>query len=295
MTAAAAGGGCAPLGRGATGSAAWSPAICSGSVIHRRFTPVAHAFRYPAFFLRLPLTWLDGGPEAGRPRLFSVDRFNLFSLMRRDYGPRDGSALAPWIRGLLLDNDLPQADGEVVLYTLPRVLGHAFNPVSFWMCHDRAGRLRAVLCEVSNTFGERHNYLVARPDGGAIGTGMALQARKVFHVSPFFPVDGEYVFRFHADQARCLFRIDYQCVGVPQLETSLSGAAARPTDFGLLSAFLRLPWLMAGVIVRIHLQAFRLWLKGAVFHRKPLPPVEATTRSATAGSDGLHQKGSTND
>jgi DUF1365 family protein len=65
---------------------------------------------------------------------------------------------------------------------------------------------------------------------------------------------------------------------VPQLTTALSGAAEPPTDRALLRAFLRLPWLMAGVIVRIHLQALRLWLKGAVFHRKPAPPAETTTR-----------------
>jgi DUF1365 family protein len=113
---------------------------------------------------------------------------------------------------------------------------------------------------------------------GAIGTGMRLPARKVFHVSPFFPVDGEYGFRFHEDEGRCLFRIDYERAGLPQLNTSLSGQAAPLTDARLLPAFLRLPWLMVGVIARIHLQALRLWWKGAVFHRKPLPPVETTTR-----------------
>lgn len=263
---------------GMTTDGGLTPAICAGEVLHRRLAPVGHAFRYPAFFLRLPLSWLESKPAHDRPWLFGLDRFNLFSLMRRDYGPRDGSALEPWIRRLLLDSGLQAADGEVVLYTLPRVLGYAFNPVSFWMCHDLDGRLRAVLCEVSNTFGEHHNYLVARPDGATIGTGVRLHARKVFHVSPFFPVDGEYGFRFHEGEGRCLFRIDYHRAGVPQLTTSLSGVAGRPSDSGLLRAFLRLPWLMVGVVARIHLQALRLWLKGAVFHRKPLPPVETTTR-----------------
>lgn len=255
-----------------------TPALCAGEVLHRRFVPVGHAFRYPAFFLRLPLSWLESGRPQDRPRLLGIDRFNLFSVMRRDYGARDGSPLLPWIRGLLSDNGLRDADGEVVLYTLPRVLGYAFNPVSFWMCHDRQGRLRAVLCEVSNTFGEHHNYLVSSGDGGPIGTGACLRARKVFHVSPFFPVDGEYRFRFHESAGRSLFRIEYHRAGQPQLNTSLSGTAAIPTDLRLLRAFLRLPWLMVGVIARIHLQALKLWWKGAVFHRKPMPPAETTTR-----------------
>jgi DUF1365 family protein len=105
-----------------------------------------------------------------------------------------------------------------------------------------------------------------------------LCARKVFHVSPFFPVDGEYRFRFHEGDGRCLFRIDYCISGALQLTTSLSGSASALTDLRLMRSFLRLPWLMAGVITRIHLQAARLWWKGAVFHRKPVPPVETTTR-----------------
>jgi DUF1365 family protein len=255
-----------------------TPALCTGEVLHRRFLPIDHAFRYPAYFLRLPLSWYESDNPPGRPWLLGLDRFNLFSVMRRDYGARDGSPLAPWIRNLLHAHGLQCADGDIALYTLPRVLGYAFNPVTFWMCHDRQGRLRAVLCEVSNTFGEHHNYLVSNEDGAPIGTGACLSARKVFHVSPFFPVDGEYRFRFHEAQGRCLFRIDYHRAGQPHLSTALSGMAAAPSDMRLLRAFLRLPWMMAGVIARIHLQALRLWWKGAAFHRKPLPPAETTTR-----------------
>jgi len=254
------------------------PALCAGEVLHRRLAPVGHAFRYPAYFLCLPLSWFEAASPLRCPALLGIDRRKPFSVLRRDHGARDGSSLDSWIRELLRANGLQAADGEVVLYTLPRVLGYAFNPVSFWMCHDRAGALRAVLCEVSNTFGEHHNYLVSRDDGGVIGTGQSLSARKVFHVSPFFPVDGEYRFRFHAREQRCLFRIDYLRDGVLQLTTSLSGRSASLGSSRLVFAFLRLPWLMAGVIVRIHLQALRLWLKGAVFHRKPAPPVETTTR-----------------
>jgi hypothetical protein len=74
--------------------------------------------------------------------------------------------------------------------------GFVFNPVSFWFCHDRDGALRAVLAEVRNTFGDHHNYLVAHADQRPITAADTLTARKIFHVSPFFPVAGEYRFRF---------------------------------------------------------------------------------------------------
>jgi DUF1365 family protein len=255
------------------------PAVCIGEVLHRRLAPVEHAFRYPAFFLRVPLSWLESPAPDRRPWLLGIDRFNLFGLMRRDHGSRDGSSLHAWARRLLDEHGLAQAaDGEIVLYTLPRVLGYVFNPVSFWMCHDHAGHLRAVLCEVSNTFGEHHNYVVAHADAAPIGTGQVLLARKVFHVSPFFPVEGEYRFRFHESGSRMLFRIDYARAGTLHLTTSLSGGAFELSDLRLARSFLRLPWLMTGVIGRIHLQAVKLWWKGAVFHRKPPPPAQATTR-----------------
>ena len=97
----------------------------------------------------------------------------------------------------LLASESVDADGEVVLHAFPRMLGYVFNPVSFWVCHDREGRVRAVLCEVCNTFGEQHNYLLAHPDGRPLVSGETLRARKVLHVSPFCEVKGGYRFRFH--------------------------------------------------------------------------------------------------
>src|SRR6202012_458830 len=98
-------------------------------------------------------------------RLFGLDRFGLLSFYNRDHGDRSGSDLASWARAVLHSAKVTNADGEIVLITLPRVLGYTFNPVSFWLCHDKTGDLRAVICEVNNTFGETHSYICAHPDG----------------------------------------------------------------------------------------------------------------------------------
>ena len=158
------------------------------------------------------------------------------------------------------------------------MLGYVFNPVSFWLCHDRAGALRAVLAEVSNTFGEHHNYLVAHDDARPIAAGDWLSARKVFHVSPFFPVSGEYRFRFADRPERCAFRIDYEDGQGNSLVTSVSGAAQVANTAALLRAFFRYPWMTLGVMLRIHYHALRLWLKRVPFFAKPIPPAEDTTR-----------------
>ena len=244
-----------------------------GKVMHRRLAPVSHGFRYGVFFLRLRI---DRMPQRW-PRLFSRNGWNLFSFHDADHGPCDGSALLSWIRGILTRHGLACADGAIWLQAFPRVLGYVFNPVSFWLCHDRAGALRAVLAEVRNTFGERHNYLVAHPDGRAIMPGDWLTARKVFHVSPFFPVSGQYRFRFNDAGMQCNFRIDYTADDGAQLQTGVGGTAEPMRSAALARAFVRYPWMTLGVIVRIHYQALRLWLKRVPFHSKPQPPFEEIT------------------
>lgn len=248
-----------------------SPSLQVGHVMHRRLRPTVHAFVYPVFFVRLPLSHLD----AAANRLFSVDRFNLLSLRRRDHGPRNGSPLRPWIQALLREHGLPD-DGEVVLQTFPRVFGFVFNPVSFWFCHDSRGTLIALLAEVSNTFGEHHHYLLSNPGGEPLRDGQVLEADKALHVSPFNKVEGHYRFTLNLNREVQRIRIDYADHEGPLLLTALSGRPRGWSHRVLLGALLRMPLLTLGVVVRIHWQALRLWRKKVPFvgARSPAPPSE---------------------
>ncbi len=251
------------------------PAVCFGAVMHERFAEAHNRFVYPLAFLRLPLSALPGL----RVPLLGIDRAAPFSVRAADHGARDGSALLPWIRGQLAGHGLDAVcDGEVVLQTMPRIFGYVFNPVSFWFCHDRDGRLRAVLAEVSNTFGEHHNYLLHHADLRPIGADEELRARKVFHVSPFFPASGEYRFRFASRGALHSARIDYWDADCCRLGTRVGGRAEPLGAAALARWLLRFPFMTLGVIARIHWQALRLWRKRVSFFRKPLPPLEETTR-----------------
>lgn len=243
-----------------------------GQVSHTRLTPRQHHFSYPAFFICFPLQ----ERQALASRLFSLDRFNLFSLHQSDQG--DGRDAEAWIRQLLQREGVTQADGAVWLMTLPRMLGFVFNPVSFWLCHDRAGALRAVLCEVKNTFGERHCYLLQPQDGSVIDAHVELRARKVFHVSPFFPVAGEYRFRFLQAPDQRTVAINYLQDERLVLKTALTGQVCAMTDRVLLRLFLSLGWSTLLVVLRIHWQALKLWRRGMPFHRKPQPPAQEISR-----------------
>jgi len=250
-------------------------AVVHGEVGHARHRPATHAFTYPAFCLRLPLSQLAALPARG----IAYNRRGAVSFHDRDHGACDGSPLRPWIDRLLAAEGIA-ADGEVVLYAFPRMFGYVFNPVSFWVCHDRRGEVRAVLCEVCNTFGERHNYLLAHTDGRPLASGETLGARKVFHVSPFCDVQGRYEFRFHFGARRWLARIDYfdDDNTQPLLATRISGYTALLDGAASRELVRHYRLFTFGVIARIHWRALKLWLAGVPFVRKPQPPRQQTTR-----------------
>jgi len=244
-----------------------------GEVMHHRVRPARNRFTYPVFFVRMRVADLDAAGPYSR-----LDRFGLIGFHRADHGPRDGSALLPWIRATLDAAGLQEVDGDIWLQAFPRVLGYVFNPVSFWLCHDRDGRLRAVVSEVNNTFGDHHNYLVARDDGAPLEAGDVIAARKVFHVSPFCTVVGAYRFQFDAGVEKSRIRIDYDDGDGKLLLTSISGRGEPLTRGALSRCFFAYPWMTLGVIARIHWQALKLWWKGVPFHSRPLPPARETTR-----------------
>lgn len=256
------------------------PQLSIGQVRHSRLRPAKNAFSYRVFTLMLPLRTLGDAPLGSR--LCSRNRFNLLSFHDSDHG--DGSTpLLDWIDRLLRSEGIADADGEIWLQSFPRVLGYVFNPVSFWFCHRRDGALRAIVCEVNNTFGERHCYLL--DGGGTMHWGQDLSATKIFHVSPFCAVEGSYRFRFMraapqdgGTAERVVARIDYHDANGPLLLTSVSGTLQPLDDASAARAFLRHPLMTLGVIFRIHWQALKLFAKRVPFFSKPQPPAKVLSR-----------------
>ncbi len=257
------------------------PEIGFGQIRHARQRLAANRFTYAAWFLRLPLRAI--AREPARFFWLKFNRRGILSGNDADHG--DGQPLLRWFETLLRNEVISDADGEVWLHTFPRLFGFVFNPVSFWFAHRADGSLRAAVCEVNNTFGERHFYLLAHDDGRPLRWGEELAARKVFHVSPFYAVDGRYRFRFMLSDAappeharRFVGRIDYDDETGPLLQTSISGALVPLTDRTLVRALVRYPLFAFGVIARIHWQAVRLWLKRVPLFSKPAPPAINVTR-----------------
>jgi DUF1365 family protein len=267
------------------------PSLLLGRVYHRRLRPARNAFSYHVYALRLPLRTLSTQAHWGN-RWLSHNRFNLLSFYDRDYGDGTGKPL-DWVQRVLDAHGIGDADGEIWLQTFPRVLGYVFNPVSFWFCERADGSLRAVLCEVNNTFGERHCYLLDA--GRPLRNGETITAQKTFHVSPFCQVAGSYRFRFMNglaadarpdESADCstnpfasIARIDYCDADGPLLLTSIATTAWPLESRRTLWAFLRYPMMTVGVVVRIHWQALKLFAKRVPLLRKPAPPAAPVTHA----------------
>ncbi len=241
-----------------------------GVVRHRRLKPTEHAFAYSTYFLLLPLRQLR---TRSLPAL-NRNGWGLLAFHDRDHGDGRADALA-WIEELLHAEGVNDAGGEVWLHTYPRVLGYVFKPVSFWYCHRSDGSLAAIVVEVNNTFGERHCYLLAGP---GLAWGRELSARKVFHVSPFCDVQGQYRFRFMRSAARIVARVDHDDDTGPLLQTSVSGRLQPLTTGTARRTFCATPLMTWGVIARIHWQAVKLWFKGVPMLSKPDLPRAFTTR-----------------
>lgn len=258
--------------------------LCTGEVMHKRLRPAKNAFRYGVFFIRVPVRDIN---RLNSSTLFSVNRFNALSFHERDHGDAR-QPLGQWIDALLQSEGIMDADGDIWLQCFPRVFGYVFNPVSFWFCHRQDGSLRAIVCEVRNTFGEKHLYLLE--NGSKLANGEELQAKKIFHVSPFCKVEGGYRFRFMQTQQEMvgqdaghglkkhLARIDYADAEGPLLLTSVSGREQIMSNTRIAQVMLRYPFMTIGVVLRIHIQALRLWIKRVPFISKPIPPTEELSR-----------------
>jgi len=244
----------------------------AGQTWHGRKGAVRNAFRYSVDYVLLEA---EGPIEA--PRLFGRNARGLASLHDVDHGgaPHQGAG-ARWVRQVLAQYQLP-SPARIELLAQPRILGHVFNPVSFWLCRDDQGSLRQVIAEVSNTFGDRHSYLCNKADGSVIEARDTLAAAKIFHVSPFQEVAGAYEFRFDLREDRIDIRID-MTGGDGGVIATLTGPVSALSNRGLLAALLRRPLGSRRVLALIHWQALRLWWKGATYHPRPEPPEQEVSK-----------------
>lgn len=244
----------------------------NGMTFHGRKGDVQNAFRYSIDYVLL-----DAETQGQAPSLFTRNGRGVTALNDLDHGgtPKQGRG-ALWVRDVLAAHDVSGV-ARIELLAQPKVLGHVFNPVSFWLCRRSDDALIAVISEVSNTFGDRHSYLVHHTDMRPILATDRLTAQKLMHVSPFQPVEGGYEFRFDIREDRVGVWIDYS-QGEGGVIATLTGKRKPLSNRAILGMLLRRPFGSRRVLGLIHWQALKLWWKKARFRSTPAAPSDEVSR-----------------
>lgn len=248
-------------------------AIYSGIVGHRRLKPARHQLRYACYWLLIDLDELPS--LSGKLKLFSHNRWNIFSLRNSDHGARTGDALRGYVERELAAAGLDVSRGPIRLLTMPRLFGYAFNPLSVFFCYNADGALKATLYEVRNTFGQRHSYLI--PVAAASSGPIIQTCRKAFYVSPFMDMDLVYEFRLNPPGEAVSLVISARDAGGKVLDAWLTAARQPLTDGALIRLLFTRPLLTLKVIAAIHYEAFWLVLKGLRLRALPSPPSAPVT------------------
>ncbi len=242
-----------------------SSSIYNGNVIHKRFKPKKHFFKYKVFSLFLDLSELK--ELHNKLNFFSLNKFNLISFYEKDHGERDGSSLLDWVKNNLKSNSISTDNIKVKLLCYPRILGYVFNPLSIFFVYDNDENLISILYEVNNTFGEQHTYVFKIE-----GENKLIQnnCSKKFHVSPFIEMDCNYFFRILNPGDKLSVIIDQYDQEGKILFASQDGVRSDLTNKNLMNSYLKHPLMTFKIISAIHFEAFKLWIKGIKFVKKKL-------------------------
>jgi DUF1365 family protein len=252
----------------------FTSALYFGEVVHQRFGPKGHRFRYGMFQM---LFDLDELPHLERRlRLFSHNRFNAFGFYDRDHGDGCVSSLRAYVDGILTLAEIPHVCGRVFLLCMPRVLGNIFNPISIYYCYDDSGKLVAMIYEVNNTFGQRHAYLI--PVAGCVDGFVRQSCEKGFYVSPFMDMEMTYDFNVSVPADTIATAINGRgSDGGLLIFAAFRGERRGLSDRALLAALLAHPFLALGVVAAIHWEALKLFTKGVRLRHRPPPPEACLT------------------
>ena len=239
--------------------------IYNCTVVHKRFRPKEHHFKYDVFALLLDLSELSSIEK--NIHLFSYNKFNLISFHDRDHGPRDGSSVVDWVKKSLIENKIDAENIKIKLLCYPRIFGYVFNPLSVFYIYNTDEKLISILYEVKNTFGEQHTY-VFKIEGDE--NLLQHNCEKKFHVSPFIEMECKYFFRVLKPSEKISVIIDQYQNNEKLLYASQVGKKTELNNKELFKSYIKNPMMTFKIIIAIHFEAFKLWMKGIKFIKKKL-------------------------
>lgn len=232
--------------------------ILRATVGHTRYIKARNTFSYKVFYARVRVT----EEKVKYPFLFSVDRWNLLSLSTKMHAKKDGSSWYSWVEAELSKVGAPfDQTCQIYLISHPRLFGYAFNPISYWLIHNKDGDLYCVITEVRNTFKQYHNYILFNSDFRKILPSDIFKANKDLYVSPFNSLEGFYEFTFEHTERKFKSVINYYTEQGHVLNTYMGGSFNLMNNREILKTIVLYPLTTILVVVRIHWQAVKLWFK----------------------------------
>lgn len=248
-----------------------SSAIYEGWIRHRRHAPKTHAFRYRLCLLYLDLAEID---TLFRGRwLWSVNRRNVAEFRRSDYLGDPQRPLDECVRDRVEAATGTRPLGAIRLLAHLRYAGHCFNPVAFYYCHADDGSLQCIVAEITNTpWRERHAYVLPMDRAVTRGSSYGWRFDKAFHVSPFMAMQHCYDWRFSEPGDDLRVHMDVlgnDAIRRREFDATLVLRRHAIDGVGLARVLWRYPLMTIKVVVAIHWQALRLWLRGNPVHDHP--------------------------
>ena len=229
--------------------------IYTGKVIHKRFKPKEHYFKYNVFSLLIDLNELE---EINKYiKFFSYNKFNIISFYDKDHGDRDGSSIKLWVKKNLRNIGIMTEDISIKLLCYPRIFGYVFNPLSTYFIYNKHSELISIFYEVKNTFGEQHTYIFKAQDEKTVQN----KCKKKFYVSPFIEMDCEYHFKTLNPREQLSVVINQNDKDGKLLFASQDGISKDFNNKNLILSYLTHPLMTFKIIGAIHYEAFKLWVK----------------------------------
>jgi uncharacterized protein len=243
--------------------------ICD--VLHTRFSPKLHKFRYPHMMFLLDLDELEILEK--KIKQFSHNGAAMYNFNDRDHLDEGAQPLKDRVHRLLRDNNFEEMPTQILLLTNPRILGYVFNPISIYFCIRKNDEPMAVICEVCNTFFERKAYVI-KTSGYKTGDLIEHEQVKNFYISPFCKPDDKFKIQMPSEKfeaSATTFRD-----GEEIMRAQMSATSIPLTNETLIQSALRYPLSTMVAISRIHYQAMLLYLKKIPFLAKEDFPEKQT-------------------
>ena len=237
--------------------------IYIGNVVHKRFKPKKHFFKYSVFSIFLDLDEINEIEK--EISFFSYNKFNILSFFDKDHGNRDGSSIKDWIIQVLQKKNISTKNIKIKILCYPRIFGYVFNPLSIFFIYDTDSNPIAILYEVKNTFGEQHTYVFKI---NIKDQHISNNCKKKFYVSPFMDLESKYFFKVLIPNERLSVIIDQRDKEGKLLFASQDGERVKISSKNLLISYLKHPLMTLKIISAIHYEALKLWIKGVKLVKK---------------------------